>query len=216
MQMIILPQLRLAQLQTLAESTIQITEGVSEVDPQVLALKTAFASFQEGMLKSSSASNKKTLDRTRDLTNTGFLKSVEAEQFFPYQDAPSKAAVTKVVAIANKYGYELNRMSYDEQTAETDNLVAELEGMDLSTLPAVQRWIPLMKTANDNFKLTVRTFLQEQTQADETEAASKAAIPLEDALKELFTILFAHVHVTKTASLVTAYKELNTLVNSYR
>jgi hypothetical protein len=216
MEMIILPQLRLAQLQTLAEGTIQITENLTEVAPQILALNTAFSGFQTGMVKSTSVSNKKTLDRTRDLINSGFFKSVETEQFYPYEDAPSKTALAKVVTISSKYGYEINRLSYDEQTAETDNLIAELEAVDLSALPAVVRWIPLMKTANDNFKLTVKTYVQEQTQAGNTDAASKAAIPLENALKELFTILFAHVHVTKTASLINAYKELTTLVNSYK
>ncbi|MEP4535006.1 MAG: hypothetical protein ABJ004_18065 [Cyclobacteriaceae bacterium] len=41
-------------------------------------------------------------------------------------------------------------------------------------------------------------------------------MPLEEALKELFTILHAHVLVTKTESLINAHKELTTLVNSYR
>jgi len=214
--MIFLPQIRLAQLQTLTEGTLRITENLTEVAPQVQALNTAFTSFQTGMVKSTSTSNKKTLDRTRDLINTGFFKSVEAEQLYPYEDAAPKTAVTKLVTIANKYGMKLNRMTYDEQTAETDNLITELEATDLSALPAVLRWIPLMKTANTNFKLTVKTYLEDQTQAGDTEAATKAAIPLENALKELFTILFAHVHVTKTATLVNAYKELTTLVNTYR
>lgn len=216
MQTINLPQVRLAQLQTLTESVIGITQPLTEVAAQVQNVTEAFTAFQEGMTKTTSASNKKTLDRTRDLINSGLFKSVEAEQFYPHDADEAKTAVSHVVACVNKYGYELNRLSYDEQTAETDNMVTELEALDLSTLPAVERWIALIKSANESFKLTTKAYLQQQTQAGDTEAASKAAVPLENALNELFTILHAHVLITKTDALINAHKELTTLVNSYR
>lgn len=95
-------------------------------------------------------------------------------------------------------------------------MITELEALDLSTLSAVERWIVPMKTVNDNFKVTVKTYRQDITEAGDTAAATQAAVPLEDALKALFTILFAHVHVSNTDALVNAYKELITLVNSYR
>ncbi|UXP32322.1 hypothetical protein N6H18_18445 [Reichenbachiella agarivorans] len=120
------------------------------------------------------------------------------------------------MAITDKYGLELSRLPYDEQTAQTDNMIAQLEAIDLSLLPAVQRWIALIKTANDNFKVTVVTYLKGQTEDSDTAAASIAAIPLGDALKALFTIHFAHAQVSKTDTLVNAYKELTFLVNSYR
>ncbi|MEP4535010.1 MAG: hypothetical protein ABJ004_18085 [Cyclobacteriaceae bacterium] len=78
MQTINLPQVRLVQLQTLTEGVLQITEPLTEVAEQVQAAAAAFVDFQEGMTKSTSASNKKTLDRTRDVINSGFFKSVEA------------------------------------------------------------------------------------------------------------------------------------------
>ena len=178
MEMIKLPRVRVAQLQTLTEGVIQIVENLGEVAAQVQAVKTNFTNFKDGMTKNAAASNKKTLDRTRDLMNAGFFKSVESEELYPHTEPPIKTAVEKLVAIAKKYGFELNRMSYDEQTAETDNLLKELEEIDLNILPAIQRWVAPMKTANDNFKLTVKSYLEEQTEAGDTTAAFKAAIPL--------------------------------------
>ena len=216
MEMIKLPRVRMAQLQTLTEGVIQLTENLGEVAAQVQTVKTNFTNFKEGMIKNAAASNKKMLDRTRDRMIAGFFKSMDSEEVYPHTEPPVKTTLEKAVAVVDKYRYELNRMTYDEQTSETDNLLKELETIDLNILPAVQRWIVPMKTANDNFKQTVKSYLEEQTEASDTSAASAAAIPLEDALNALFTLLFAHVHVSKSETLIKAYKELITLVDSYR
>lgn len=216
MEMIKLPQMRLAQLQALTESALTITEGLPEVAAQVVAIEQAFESFQQGMRKSNAASNKNTLDRTRDFLNSGFFKGVESEQLFPHNDAATKQAYTAVAAIASKYDYALNRLSYDEQTAKTDNMIVELEALDLSTLPQLGRWVALIKEANTAFKDLVKSYIEDKTEAENTAAASTAALPLQDALNSLFTILFAHVQISQTKPLITAYKELNTLVDTYR
>ncbi|UXP32321.1 hypothetical protein N6H18_18440 [Reichenbachiella agarivorans] len=83
MEIINLPQINLAQLQTLSESVIKITKPLPELAPEVQAVQETFKTFEKGMIKSSSTSNKKTLDRSRDLINTGFFKSVDAEEQFP-------------------------------------------------------------------------------------------------------------------------------------
>ncbi len=215
MQMINLPQLRLAQLQTLTEGIIEIVKNLGEVAPQVQGVNAAFTNFQEGMTKNASASNKKTLDRTRDQLNSGFFKTVESEALYPH-DANAQTAVAKILDITNKYDYDLNYLSYDEQTAETDNMLRELEDTDINLLPGIQHWIAPIKSANDNFKTSVKSYLEEQVQAGDVDTASTAAIPLENALNELFTILFAHIHITKSEPLIEAHKELSTLVNSYK
>jgi len=214
--MLKMPRVRMAQLQTLTENVVRITENLTEVAPQVQSINTAFITFQEGMTKSASASNKKTLDRSRDLLNSGLFRNIEAEALFPHDSPVVSNAVDEVVTISQKYGLELNRLSYDEQTAETDNLIAELEALDLGLLPNIERWIPFIKAANNSFKETVEAYLEDQTEASDTKAATIAAIPLENSLHELFTMLFAHVNVTQTEALIVAYKELTTLINSYR
>lgn len=214
--MLSLPQLRLAQLQTLTEGVLQITQNLTEVSAQVEAVKAAYTSFQKGMTKATAASDKKTLDRTRDFLNSGFLKGVESEQLYPHTEADAQQALADVGAIASKYNYELSRLTYDEQTAETDNMITELEALDLSSLPHIERWVAVIKEANTAFKNLVKTYIEEKTAADNTEAATIAAIPLQDALSNLFTIHFAHVQISQTEALITAYQELNTLVDSYR
>ncbi|MEP0367442.1 MAG: hypothetical protein ABJN36_12540 [Cyclobacteriaceae bacterium] len=47
MQTINLPQVRLAQLQTLTEGVLQITDPLTEVAAQVQAAAAAFVDFQE-------------------------------------------------------------------------------------------------------------------------------------------------------------------------
>ncbi|MEQ8549279.1 MAG: hypothetical protein RIC03_15315 [Cyclobacteriaceae bacterium] len=74
MEIIRLPQMRLAQLQALTENTVTITQDLPEVAAQVAAVELALENFLKGMTKSNAASNKKTLDRTRDFLNSGFYK----------------------------------------------------------------------------------------------------------------------------------------------
>lgn len=58
----------------------------------------------------------------------------------------------KLVNITGGYGFGLSKLSYDEQTAQTDNMLKELEALDLTPLAGVVRWIVPLKTANDAFK----------------------------------------------------------------
>lgn len=216
MEMIKLPQMRLAQLQTLTAAALGIVKDLPEVAAQVTTIEQAFNEFQQGMLKTNAASNKRTLDRSRDLLNSGFFKGVESELLFPHEDAVSQQSVSEVSAIVDKYDYRLNRLTYDEQTAQTDNMIASLEALNLSSLPQIARWIALIKRANTEFKELVSAYIEDKTEAENTQAAGIAAIPLQDALNNLFTLLFAHAQISQTAPLTTAYQELGTLVDSYR
>lgn len=216
MELIKLPQMRLAQLQSFTDSTLSITTPLPEVSTQVQRIQAAYTEFLKGMTKTNAASDKKTLDKTRDLVNAGFFKNVEAEQLFPYSDMPTLSALAKVVNITNKYGFGLNRLPFDEQTAETDNMLNELNGLDLSTLPTLSRWIAPMTEANNQFRAFTLTYLEDVTTTNSTQAAYLVAKPLEDALNELFTVLFASVVVAKTEPLQQAYAQLITLCDNYK
>lgn len=215
MKMITVPKLRIAQLQTFTEGVLNITNGLTEVATQVAAVQTQFDTFKSGMTREAASSEKETLDRTRDSLNSGFFKQVEAEQLFAHESAAADL-LSRVVRITSDYGFGLNRLSYDEQTAQTDNMLRELEALDLATLPGVARWLAPLKTANDNFKAVSEAYFKELTTSSETTAATKAAVPLTDALNNLFTILFAHAQISGSAELTTAYKELITLVGTYK
>ncbi len=215
MKLITMPQLRMAQLQTLAESTIQMVTPITEVGAEMTALVDAFSEFQKGMTKKQASSDKKTLDRTRDLISSGFFKSVEAEQLFP-SEATTQNQLQEVVAVVEKYGFEINRLTYSEQTAQTDNMISELTAMDHSSFPELQRWITPIQEANTAFKAASQTYLEEVVESEDTLAAYESAITLQESLNKLFTMLFAHAQVSGNDELISVYKELDTLVESYK
>lgn len=215
MKMITVPTLRMAQLQSLSEKAISITENLPEVAPQVAESKALYETFKDGMTREEASSDKRTLDRTRDNLNSGYFKAVECEQSFPHESAVVQV-LDRVVKITENYGFGLNRMTYDEQTAQTDNMLKELEALDLSALPSLSRWLAPIKDANDNFKKVADEYFQGLNASAETTAASKAALPLTEALNNLFTLLFAHAKVSGSAELTSAYKELITLVGTYK
>jgi len=215
MQLITVPKLRIAQLQSFTQSVLDITEGLSEISAQVTAVNTQFELFKAGMTRSDAESDKLTLDRTRDNLNSGFFKNVQAEQLYPY-DADTLLLLSEIVKVTNEYGFGLSRLTYDEQTAQTDNMLSRLAALDMTPFPALSRWLPLIQTANDNFKAASEDYYQALTDSGETDAATIAAPPLTDALSNLFTILFSYVQIAATDELTRAYKELITLTETYK
>lgn len=215
MQMITVPKLRMAQLQTFTEGILKTTADLTEVAPQVAEVNSKLQVFLDGMTKATASSNKFVLDRTRDELNSGFFKGVESEQLFPH--APEVASVLQqVVGIASRYGFGLNRLSYDEQTAQTDNMIKALEELDLTQLPNLSRWLAPIQAANTEFKSISEAYYKDLTAAGETSAASNAAPALTDAINALFTMLFAHVQISGSETLTTAYKELITQVEAFK
>lgn len=215
MKLITMPRIRLAQLQTLTEDIIQIVTPLTEVSSETAALSDAFSVFQQGMVKNQAYSDKFTLDSSRDNITSGFFKSVESELLFPVEES-SKNQLEEVVSIAEKYGFQVNRLSYNEQTAQTDNMLTELKALDLSAFPGLERWITPIQDANTAFKTASHDYLEDVVEADETPTASSAAITVQEAIKKLFTMLFAHLQVSASDALISAYKELDTLVDSYK
>lgn len=215
MQMITVPKLRMAQLQTFTEGILKTTANLTEVAPQVADVESKLTVFLDGMTKATASSNKSVLDRTRDELNSGFFKGVESEQMYPH--TPEVASVLRqVVSITSQYGFGLNRLSYDEQTAQTDNMIKELEKLDLTSLPNITRWLAPIKAANAEFKSISEAYYKDLTAAGETSAASNAAPALTDAINALFTMLFAHVQISGSEALTTAYKELITQVEAFK
>lgn len=215
MELIRLPQMRLAQLQNATERILDITQPIEVIADQVDAVSAAFTVFKQGMIKEQAISDKKTLDRNRDNLNSGLFKSVVAEELFPHEE-PVKGLLNEVVKITGKYGYAINYLPYDEETAQVDNMLAELTALDLTPLPAIQRWIPLIAEANNTFKASSQNFLDQQATSSSISSATLLAKPLEDALNQLFTLLFAHIQISQAADLISVYKKLNILIEEYR
>lgn len=215
MEIITLPRLRLAQLQTLADDTLKITARFVQVADKQAQANTAYEQFKEAMKKDEANSNKKTLDRSRDALNSGFFAGVRSEQNFPHE-AETQSTLNKVLKVTDKYGLMLNRLSYDEQTAETDNMVAELEAIDFGALAHLSRWIPLIKEANGSFKEGSEKYLNSKVSVEDQASATALAPTLEHELEGLYTLMFAHAQVSQDDELANAYKKLTALVDAYR
>ena len=218
MEIITLPRLRIAELQSLTEATLKICEPLAEVDKQKKQVEKEFVPFKEGVLKSKAVAEKTAVDKVRDRYNSGFFFDIKAETYYPYTDKTAIETVNKLKALSKKYGFKINRLPYNEETAAVDNCMEEVDKIDLSLLtsPAIGRWIPLIKEVNQRFKDIAKEFVEESTAVATLESASATAPGLIQAIEELLIQIFSVIRVRPNDALKKAYSELETLVNSYR
>lgn len=117
-----------------------------------------------------------------------------------------------------KYGVKIGRLPRDEETAAIDNLLADIAQMDVTPLlpTGIPRWIPAIKAANGEYKKAAKEYISDSTNAAATKAASILAPALEEALEDLYTMLFATIKRTPSDDLKKTYGDLETLVDSMR
>ena len=102
MDIIKIPKMKMAQLQTVGDSSVEICKSIPEVEPAVNQVETALTYFKEGMIKDkASAAQKKEFDLIRDRLLSGFMHDVKAEQLFPYEDETEKEALTNLLTSCN-------------------------------------------------------------------------------------------------------------------
>lgn len=219
MDLIILPRLRLKELQSLGESSLEICMPLPEVEPATQAVSIAFTAFKQSMLKeAASAASKYTIDKSRDHLISGFTYNVKAELYYPHNDNNVLDALNSVLHILAKYGTKITRLPLNEESAAIDNLMSELEQLDTTALDTngITRWIPLIGEANTMFKAAAHEYVADRVETAELDSATSLAPALMDALEGLYTLLFANVKVTKNATLVTAYNQLDDLVSALK
>lgn len=216
MKMLILPRLKMAELQSFAEGFLSMVQPHPELTAQVQAVTQSYDVFKKGMLKNQASSEKKTLDRTRDVYISGLLYTIVAEKAFPHTDPAWVKMLEEVEHVTEKYGFALNKLPYNEQSAQTDNLLDELEALDLSGYSSIARWLDPIREANEAFKIASSAYLASQAEEAGTISASEAASGLEDSINAVFKILFAHMQISKTEKLEKVYQELRALIDSYK
>lgn len=219
MDIIRLPRLRIPELQTLTESTLKICEPLTEMAEYREKVETEFTNFKEGVLKNYiSAKEKTTIDKERDRYNSGFCYAIKSEFHYPYEDVNAIETINKLKDLYKKYGFKINRLPLNEETAALDNSMTEAEAIDLTPLPntTIGKWIPLIKEANQRFKEISGEIIQGSAEAAQLESATALAPELTVAIEKLIVQIFSAIHVTPSEALTKAYAELDTLVDSYR
>jgi len=217
MELINLPRLRNKELQSVAESTLLICATITEVQPALTKVDTQLEAFKQGMLKEqASAADKSELDKQRDRLLSGFMQNLKTERYFPHQDSDKVKALNSALPIAEKYGTQITRLPYNEETAAIDNLIAEWKQLNTDLLDeGITRWIPLIETVNNNFKSASHSYISSQAQADSAHSASELAPALRTSLEGVYTLLFAHTKITASEPILKAYRELEQLIKGY-
>lgn len=211
-EMITLPRMRLAQLQSFTESFQEIVEPVTVLAPQALEVATAFTAFQESMSDDGPTSEKRALDKVRDRYISCLLDTIENEKHYPHDDA-GKATVDQVAAIADRYGHDITRLPYDDQSSATHNMLNAMEEVGLSGMHSIERWVIVARAANETFKESANTFRKDQLAAPVS--GTKAAPALESAMQKLFSVLYAKRLLGDTEELQKVHEELQALVDDY-
>lgn len=219
MKLITLPKLRLGQLQTVGESSLNICQNIPDIAPEWTKANSSFAAFKEGMLKDqASAESKRKLDLKRDQIVSGFMKAADAEENFPNDNEQIKKTLEKLLKIKNKYGLNIVRLRRDEETSSIDNLLADIAQINTTSLAStgLLRWIPVLKDANDEYKQASQEYISDSTDADAILAASTLAPVLETDLEEMYFMLFAAIKRNPTDALKKAYADLEKLIESVK
>lgn len=215
-KMIAIPRLKLAQLQTLTESVLSLVGSIPEVSDQVTAVQTSFDQFKESLQKDQAASDKRTLDQARDRLISGLMFDVKAEDNFPYDDATVLGTIQEVRRVTDRYGMGVNRLPYNEQSAQVDNMLGELTKIDMTSTETLSRWLEPIRTANETFKSASDDYVRDVAATQQLPSATASAPGLLNELEGLFTLLVAHTQVNPTDELKEAYLQLTTLVDTYR
>ena len=217
MKLIKTPRLRLAQLQTFTESIIEICIPIPSLAPTLSKITGILNAFKEGMVKGqASAEEKQILDYQRDKLNSGFLTAIDGESNFPHEDEAVKEALAALIETVDKYGFEINRLTNNEETAQIDNMLTDISEINLEPLTStgILRWIPLIMDANENYKNASGDYNTDRAELASIDAASKLVPELRNSLNGLFSMLYASILLEPTDELNKAYTEIEALVKS--
>lgn len=219
MKLIILPRLRLAQLQTVSENTLTITEETAELAVNRQDVENAFTPFLAGMLKDkTTAEKKRELDLRRDKRTSGFFNALYAEEDFDHNDPVILKSLGDLLKVANKYGPGIIKLPRDEETAAIDNLLGDIGQIDITLLleTGLTRWIPKIKAENEAYRVAAAKYITNSVLAEASKAASVLAPALEDELEKLYKKLYGTIIVSPTPALEQTHAELKKLVDSMR
>jgi hypothetical protein len=213
-----LPRLRNAQLQVAANGTIEHCKQFSELKEKLEEVNRFFEPFKEGMRKASViGTERKQKDKVRDDYTSALMNCTIAEKLIPTDDEQVIAALENLTAVLDKYSFSVTRLPLDEETAELDNMLAEIDRLDLSALEGrdILRWPVLIKAANEDFKVVSGDFIEDNVEAKEILAASKIAPDLSHALDKVYVKLFSLINVHEKEEHIKSYLQIQEIIKSF-
>lgn len=208
-----------SELHVFAENAMKLCKKHEEIADAYAKASIIFDAYVDGMRKKPAlAKYKRLLDDTRDRYLSGFKKTLNGELAFPYEDPKMKEILGEIKKTIDKYGSQVYRLKNEEETSVLDNIIADIEKLEMNELSgnAVEKWIPLLKKANNDYKNASEIYLADKTEAKEIQSASKMADELADSLNNLFVMMFAFAKTSKSEELIKSYALLEELAASFR
>lgn len=218
LKLIHIPRLRMQELQSVAERSIEFSADIVEVTEERQEVENQLDAFRSGMLKSrASAADKDVLDKSRGRLVSGFFHDLKAERCFPEHDELTNKTIEQIWNVGKRYGTGITRLSQKEETVAIDNLLRELKTIDNLSPETMHigRWIPLLDESNLMYKKASGEFISQNAEANEIDAAGIVAPILTKALEELYMVLFSHINVSKKENIKQAYSKIQLLVESF-
>jgi hypothetical protein len=219
MDLLTTPKLRLGQLQSLGESSIDYCDGLTEIEPEWAKANSSYIAFKASMTKVRvTAKKKRALDVSRDRKVTGFMNVTEEERKYDHDDKVILKALEALLIVEKNYGTKITRFSRAEETSAIDNLLTDVAMLDLTPLLAtgIPRWVPKIEAANEAYKDADEDYNTDSTDETEANSAGSLAPALEHDLNELYAMLYAAIKRTPTPELIKAYAKLEILIDSLK
>lgn len=199
------------QLLTICRPHEILSQAIQKVEP-------LYKTFSERCVKTqASAKDKTQLDKKRDRLIMGLFNGIKSETYFPHTGEASEVC-DQLSRLTKRYGSSIARLSQNEETAQIDNLLKELEKINLQALQGsgISRWIEPLKQTNETFKTASNEYVSDVAESQLTESASEFAPQLATALDALLAMFYAFVSMQPSEALTKSYTEALVLVNSYR
>lgn len=216
MELIVFPRKTVNETKSLAESTLELLKDFTELATPFNQASTAYTQFVTGLQKEQvTITEVLKLDDSRDNLTLGLLKSIKPELHYPYASEAEKTAVAELKKIDAKYSMKFVRGNRDEQTAELDNLLADLSKVNLSALTGngIQRWIEPLTTAAAKYKEGALKYNKSKTDEDQILSASKSLPELKTALDGLLAFTYSNAMYGVNPQIKEAYQQIVTLYN---
>ncbi len=202
-------------LQLLGEQDIaalQLTTQHDALQPQVAAIDAAFKQSQGSEITQELI----TLDEQRDNALTGLRAVINGYQYH-FEQATSNAAKALLNNIDN-HGNNIQRLSYQEQTAVLNSIIADWEGQTELTAAVtalnLTTWLDYLKTTNSSFATRYLSRVEEQA------ANATGDIPeLREQATTSYRALIAHIKAHATLATApqhsTLLEQISVLAGQY-